>query len=167
MTRLAILLALFVSPLGCNKLTNTTPGPEEKVKFLPGPGDMSGGGGAVQGTRMAAQRTVNDNDLNQFQLIISQAISGEADQRMPSADEIKDLIKQEGKLMKTINDEVIILTDTRKKDGIWAYTAWPQRGGKHYVLTIQGRGEMFPPDLKKALEAQGSPDKIAKDKPKV
>lgn len=162
MKRLALLLMMLVSPLGCKKALDTTPGPEEKVKGLPTQGDLSAGGGAVQSVRKAAGRTVNDHNLNQLYQIIFAAQQADPDGRVPPADQIKREIAQVGPLVAMVKDEVVILTNTSNTQGIWVYTKWPQRNGNHYVLMSAGRSEMSPKDLAAALTAQGSVVKLEK-----
>jgi hypothetical protein len=162
MKRLALLLVLLVSPLGCKKALDTTPGPEEKVKGLPTQGDLSAGGGGVQGVRQAAGRTVNDNNLHQLHQIIFAAQQADPDGRVPPADQIMREIAQSGKLVAMIKDETVILTNTSNTQGIWAYTKWPQRNGNHYVLMSAGRSDMSPKDLAEALKMQGSVVKLEK-----
>jgi hypothetical protein len=163
MKRLAILLVLFVSPLGCKKAFDTTPGPDEKVQVVPGgSGNLTGGGGAVQGTRKAAARTVNDHYLNQLHQIIFAAMTADGDQRMPSAEQIMQEVAQSKQIVAMIKDEIVILTDTKNSKAIWAYTKWPQRAEKHYVLTDAGRSDMTAAELEQALKAQGSVVKLEK-----
>jgi hypothetical protein len=167
MKRLAILLPLFVLSLGCQKADDKKPGGDDKPNIVGnGAGNLSvgggGGGGADQAVRKAAARTVNENELKQLQLFILTAMTEDPSQKVPGADQIKELIKQDGKLVGFIKDEVIILTNSQKPDGIWAYTKWPQRAGKHYVITASGRDEKTPAELTDALKAQGSDVKLEK-----
>jgi hypothetical protein len=170
MKRLAILLPLFALALGCKKDTAENAGDEksstnDKPNIVgKGTGDLSvgGGGGAVQAVRKAAARTVNDNELNNLRQFIALAIAEDPNQKPPSAEQIKELVKQDGKLVALIKDEVIILTNSQKPDGIWAYTKWPQRAGKHYVITAVGREEKTPAELTEALKAQGTEAKLEK-----
>jgi hypothetical protein len=161
MKRLAILLVvLLVSPLGCKKALDKIGDqaklePDEKPQIIPkGTGDLSGGGGALGSVRKATARIANDVQLDQLYKSISamELLEG----GVPSADSIKKDVRQNKQLAGLIDEEVIILTNTNKKDGIWAYTKWPQRASEHYVITQSGRGQMSPAELEKALKAQGS-----------
>jgi hypothetical protein len=169
MKRLAILFVLFVLPLGCKKAMDKISDdaklqPDEKPQIIPkGGGDLtSGSGGATQGVRNAAARTVNDVALKNLHDAIS--ISESVDGAMPTADAIKKdkAVTQDKQLVGLINDEVIILTGAKNKDGIWAYTQWPQRAGEHYIIKASGRDSMPAAELEKALKAQGSPVKLQK-----
>jgi hypothetical protein len=160
MKRYAMLPLLLLLALGCKKTMDkladdAKPGADEKPQLIPkGSGDLSGGGGAAQAVRNAAARTANDVELNDLKLAIATAAAD--DGKPPSAERIKEEVRQNGKLTALIKDEVIILTNTQKKDGIWAYTKWPQRAGKHYVITAVGREEKTPAELTEALKAQGT-----------
>ena len=159
MIRLLILALLFVTPFGCKKAFDTTVGSDETPKIIPsGVGNLSGGGGggAVQDVRKAAARTVNDHNLDQMYKMIFDAMTSDPNGKVPNAEQIKEEIRQAGPIAAMVKDGIVILTNTQNKDGVWAYTKWPQRGGKHYVITGAGRGEMTPDDLTKALQAQGS-----------
>jgi hypothetical protein len=173
MKRLAILLPLFALTLGCQKGTgkkadDDKPGTNDKPNIVGnGAGNLSvggggGGGGAAQAVRKAAARTVNENELKQLQLFISTAMTEDPSQKPPSADQIKDLIKQDGKLVALIKEEVIILTNSQNPSGIWAYTKWPQKAGKHYVVMASGVPEKTPDELTEALKAQGNDVKLEK-----
>ncbi len=159
MKRLATLMLLIVSPLGCKDTSKPTD--EEKAKVVPrGTGNLSGGGGAAQSVRKAAARTVNDHYLDQLRTMI--AALELQNSRVPSAKEIMDDVAQVKPVISMINDEIVILTDTKMQNGIWAYTKWPQRAEKHYVITINGRGEMTADELETALKAQGSVVRLEK-----
>jgi len=166
MKRLAILLALLVSPLGCKKALDKIGDqaklePDEKPQVIPkGTGDLSGGGGALGSVRKATARTANLVQLDQLKTTIASMELLEGG--MPSADAIKKDVRQDKQLAALIDEEVIILTGTNKKDGIWAYTKWPQRAGEHAVVTASGVGSKSPADLEKELKAQGSAAKLEK-----
>lgn len=159
MKRLAMLALVFASPLGCSSSGTTA---EENPKVIPGGQGNLSGGGALGGPRNAAARTVNDVQLSELHKYINIAMTAEPDQRVPDANQIMQEIRQDGKLVKLIQDEVIILTNNTNPQGIWAYTKWPQRGGNHYVITASGRGDMAPAQLAQALQAQGSVVKLEK-----
>jgi hypothetical protein len=121
---------------------------------------VTGGQGAIQSPRMAAARTVNDVQLNQLYTSMFQTWS--LDNRVPSRDEVMKEAQQNPQLFPLLKDEVIILTGTNRGDGVWAYSQYPQRMGDHYVVTQSGRAQMSPEELRKRLEQQQSPVKLAK-----
>jgi hypothetical protein len=94
-----------------------------------------GSGGAAQAIRKAATRTVAINDLNNLRLFIDTASS--ASGQMPTVQEITAGLQREAPgIYQKIVDQSIILTGTRRREGIWAYTAEAQTpAGEHMVLT--------------------------------
>jgi hypothetical protein len=152
-----MLTLLIITPLGCSSSGTTA---EEKPNIIPGGKGNLSGGGALGGPRNAAARTVNDIQLSQLHKYISIAMTADADQRVPNAEQIMQEIRQDGKLVGLIKDEVIILTNNTSPQGIWAYTKWPQRGGNHYIITSAGRADMSPAQLQQALQAQGTTAKL-------
>lgn len=163
MKRLVLLTLVLVSPMGCKKALDTTPGKDENPKVIPGgKGDLTGGGGAIQGPRKAVARTVNFNNLDQMHKIIFATIQEDPDARIPDANRIMQEIRQSGQLVAMINDEILILTNTSRPEGIIAYTKWPQRAGNHYVILASGVLDMDPAQLKQTLEAQGTVAKLEK-----
>ena len=163
MKRLVLLLVVLVSPLGCKKALDTTPGKDENPQVIPGgKGNLTGGGDAVQGPRNSVARTVNFNNLDQMYKIIFAAIQADTDARIPDANQIMQEIKQSGQLVKMITDEILILTNNTMPQAIIGYTKWPQRAGNHYVITSSGVVDMAPAQLIQALQAQGTPAKIEK-----
>lgn len=162
MKRLVLLLLVLVSPVGCKKALDTTPGKDENPKVIPsGTGDLSGGGG-IQAPRNAAARIANDIEINQLYTAINTAWTLDTDMNVPNANQIMQEIRQYGKVVAMIQQEIVILTNCTNKDGIWAYTKWPQRNGNHYAIISSGRVEVAPAQLKQALEAQGSLVKLEK-----
>lgn len=168
MKRLTLLALLVLAPLGCKKALDkigddAKPGENEQPRVVPkGTGDLSGGGGATQSVRKAAARTVNDHYLSQLHQMIVATMTEDVDGRVPDANRIMEEIKNVGPLNNMVKDEIVILTNNRDPQGIWAYTKWPQRAGKHYVITASGRGEMSPAELTRALETQRSTVKLEK-----
>jgi hypothetical protein len=167
MKRLALLLLVLVSPLGCkkqvDKALDTTPGSDEKVRVVPsGKGDLTvrGGEGATQAVRMAAARSVNAQYIVQLKAMIE--ADRDMDGNLPSAEQIKQSIRQTAPLAALINDEIVILTNARSADGIWAYTQWAQQSGNHSVIMASGVVPMSPAELKQSLEAQGLVVKLKK-----
>jgi hypothetical protein len=174
MKRLLIVLPLLVVALSCKKamkkLENDAQVQEgEQPRIVPkGDGNLSvggggGGGGAVQGPRLAAARTVNDNNLNQLKFLFFNEMTADPNGKPPSADVIKETIRKEAPAIAAmVKDEIVILTNTDKADGILAYTKWPQRAGKHYAIKGGDRLEMTPDELTKALKSQGTTPILAK-----
>jgi hypothetical protein len=165
MKRLATLMMAGLVLAGCKKLTDTTPDPDEKVKMINTKGNLSVGSptgtgfGAQQAVRKAAARPVNFNDLKQLQIFIVQAETENG--QVPNANDIMQIVGQAGSIVKAINDGVIILTNNTQREGIWAYTQWPQRGDNHYVVKASGVEDMAPGQLAQALHAQGTTPKLA------
>jgi len=165
MKRLATLMMAGLVLAGCKKLTDTTPDPDEKVKLFNTKGNQSVGSptgttfGAQQAVRKAPARTINFNDLKQLQIFIVQAETENG--QVPNAQDIMQIVGQAGPIVKSINDGIIILTNNTQREGIWAYTQWPQRGGNHYVVKAGGVEDMAPAQLAQALQAQGTTPKLA------
>jgi hypothetical protein len=162
-------VALVVALAGCTKKPKSTEpdtGPPKHVSSGGGPlapnqsGNLSGGGGAIQATRKAAARTVNDAQMKDLHLSLSQAWL--LDNRLPTAQEIMDESRKNPQLLPLLQEEVIILTGATRGDQVWAYTQYPQRAGEHYVVTSQGVEQMPPEVLRGRLEQQGAPVKLAK-----
>ena len=116
MKRLALLLMMLVSPLGCKRL-DTTPGPEEKPKGLPRDSDFSGSRVALR--QCAGGGAANDHDLNQLYQIVYAAYL--RDDRVHGSTQIMEEIKQSNNLVKLIKDEVLILSNTSNPEGILVY----------------------------------------------
>jgi hypothetical protein len=162
MKRLPLLLMMLVSPLGCKKALDTTPGPEEKVQVIPGgAGDLSGGAG-IQAPRNAAARIANTSNLDQMHKLIFAEIQGDPDERIPDAKQIMQIIRQFGPALKMVNEEILILTNNTTPQGIIAYTKWPQRAGNHFIITKSGWTDIAPAKLAADLKAQGSVVKMEK-----
>lgn len=159
MKRLALLLIVFASPLGCKDKKESTEQADTKVS---GKGNLSvgDGSGAAQAVRKAVNRSANMQKLEQMKTSI-EAISDQGGS-FPSAEQIKESFKLDRQSTQMINDEIVILTDTRNFNSIWAYTKWPQQAGNHFTLQPSGIVPMSPADLKTALEGQGS--KVILDK---
>lgn len=149
---------------------NTTPTPKPSgggdasgSKFVSTKGNLTvkGGEGGFRAPLIAAGRVVNLAELKDLHLGIFQAMQLDPNEMPPDLTEVKEIVRQNSKTQKLLADEVVILTGSRNKTGIFAYTQWPQRAGKHYVVTRQGVEEMAPADLKKRLEDEGSPVKLS------
>jgi hypothetical protein len=111
-----------------------------------------GSGGAVQAVRQAVIRTVNQADLDQIRLFIYNASL--ANDQMPSAQEINAVLQKEApKTWKQVQDGAIVITGTRSREGIWAYTADAQTvGGEHLVVTSSGIERMPAATLRGRLQ---------------
>lgn len=163
MKRLAILLACLALA-GCKKAMSkleedTQLGKDEKVKLVNRQGDLTvgGGGGAVQAVRKAAARTINFNDLDQIHKLIYAAEI--ANGSIPNAQQIlQDIRQAANKLAAGIDEGIIILTNNTQREGILAYTQWPQRANEHYVIRLSGVTSMARSDLETALRNQGTQD---------
>ena len=116
----------------------------------------------VQSPRVAAARLVNNAQMRDLQLSISQAVALDPSGRVPSAEEIKQEARQNGQLSALLADEIVILTGTRRADGVWAYSQWPQRNGQHYVIARSGVEQVDPAALMARLQAENSPVKMSK-----
>lgn len=165
-------VALVVALAGCNKKPKPAQPDTEPPKHVSSGGGAlapnqsgnlsvsGGGGGAVQATRKAAARTVNDAQMKDLHLSLSQAFL--IDNRLPTAKEILDEARKNPQLLPLLQEEVIILTGATRGDQVWAYTQYPQRAGEHYVITSQGVEQIPPEALRGRLEQQGAPVKLAK-----
>lgn len=179
MRRTMLIAVLMTAALGCKKdkkdAKNGGPdvSPPPATKYVSSVGGsnpvnpnqsgnltVTGGQGAIQSPRMAAARTVNDVQLQQLHLSMSQTFL--LDNRVPDINEIMQEARQNSQLFPLLKEEVIILTGTKNGNAVWAYTQYPQRSGNHYVIVSSGRVEMSPEDLHKRLEQEGSPIKMAK-----
>jgi hypothetical protein len=121
-----------------------------------GGGGVGGGsGGAPQAVRGAVQRTVNLNELKNVQLFIETASA--ASGRMPSPQEVAAALQKEApKTFALLQDGSIVLTGTRSREAIWAYTRDPQSGaGEHLVITSSDIGRMPAAELGARLQQQG------------
>jgi hypothetical protein len=167
--KISICLVCFSVVIGCKKQMDdiqksTELGKDEKPKIIPGGGGnltVGGGGGAVQAVRKAAARIVNTIELDQLSKSIQTAMTLDPDNKVPDAKTIMEEIRQNGKLVGLIQAEVIILTNTKQADGIWAYTQWPQQENQHRAITRQGVEIIAADQLQQRLQAQGSTVKLS------
>jgi hypothetical protein len=114
-----------------------------------------GGGGAYQAVRTATTRTVNMAQMHDLRLFIDNASA--ASGQMPSAQDIKAALQKESpKTYQLVENGSIVLTGTRSREGIWAYTFEPQTtGGEHLVLSASGIERVPAATLKQRLTEQG------------
>jgi hypothetical protein len=170
MRSLIIMLVLTLAA-GCKKKpTDTSPDspPPPHVSSVGGVGapnqngnlTVTGGQGAIQSPRMAAARLVNEAQLKDLHLSMSQTWL--IDNRLPTPSDVMQEARQNSQLLPLLKEEVIVLTGATRGEQIWAYTQYPQRAGDHYVVTLQGVEQLSPEELRKRLEAQGAPIKMAK-----
>ncbi len=171
----ALLMTVIVLTAGCGKKPVKEDGPDVAPKADPKYVSSAGGnnpvnpnqsgnltvkgGEGVQSPRMAAARTINDAQLRQLHLSMSQTFL--LDNRVPDVAEIMKESRQNGQLLTLLNEEVVILTGTKNGNAIWAYSQYPQRSGNHYVIVQSGRIEMSPADLKTRLTQEQSPIKMS------
>jgi hypothetical protein len=158
MRKLLLIGLVLVLMVGCKKRTTvqtTNPSPQPPPQPAPvvnnqpqvhaptgvviNPGPVGGGaGGAAQAVRGAAKRTVGLVEMDQLRLFIDTASS--ATGQMPTPQEITTALQREApQIHKLIQDKAIILTGTRSRENIWAYTADPQAGRQYHVV-ITGSG---------------------------
>ena len=171
--RKLLLLALALALLaGCNKLRlkgskSAAPAPQQAgggdqpgvhaptgVVVNPGLGG-GGSGGAVQAVRMRVKRAVSENDLNNIRLYMENASA--ASGRLPPAEEVTAAIQREAPaIYKLIQEKAIILTGTRSRENIWAYTAEPQNASGQHVVIAAGNIELKDGQvLRQRLQMQG------------
>lgn len=132
--RIVCLLALGAALMagGCKKKEKTVAKKDEPAPAAPAVDPRNTnfvpGGGAVQNVRQAARRTVQLNDMHQLGLLIATTV--QLDDRMPSASEIKQSLRRDApKILAAIDDGSIVLTDTKNKQGLWAYEIDADKAG--------------------------------------
>jgi hypothetical protein len=167
MRKLLLIALALVLVSGCKKKTAATGAPPAQPAASSGPsvhgptgvvlnpGVGGGGGGAVQAVRQAVGRFVNMHELKDLQLFIENASL--ATGQMPSKEEITSSIQRDSpKLYKLIQDGAIVLTGTRSRENIWAYTADPQSAaGEHLIVTSSSVERMAAATLRQRLQQQG------------
>jgi hypothetical protein len=134
--RVLLIGALLVLMNGCKK-TGTGGGPV---------------GGAIQGTRLAAQRVVTENEMRNVWTLIQYAPA----ENMPTAQQIITEIQQTApETAKLIQEGKIVLTGTRSREHIWAWSKEPQTmGGDHIIVTASGVDRMNGKALQDRLERE-------------
>lgn len=170
--RTLVCVAILAMSVGCNKPPRFTgpsgdtqptgqPQPQSTNKTYSNPqGNLTGGSGGIFAPRTAAARAVNQAQLRDLHLSMSQTFL--LDNRVPSKDEIMKDAQMNPQLLPLLKDEIIVLTGTTSGDGIWAYTMYPQKAQEHFVVTKAGVVQMTADDLKRQLELQKSEVKLAK-----
>ena len=113
-----------------------------------------GGGGAYQAVRTAAKRTVNLAQLKDIQLFITNASLENG--KMPTREETAAVLQKEApQIYKQVQDGSIVLTGTRSREHVWAYTADPQSvAGEHLVVTSSSVDRMAAQTLKQRLRQE-------------
>jgi len=165
MRHLLLLALALVVVAGCKKAPNKpsepTPAPvvsngQQPAVHAPtgvviNPGAGGGSGGAAQAVRKAAYRAVSQSDLAQIRLFIENASL--ASGQMPTAQETAAALQKEAPgIYKQVEEGKIVLTGTRSREGIWAYTADAQSvTGEHLVLTKDGVQRRTPQALNQEL----------------
>jgi hypothetical protein len=123
------------------------------VVINPGLGG-GGSGGAAQAVRKAATRAVNQNELNNIRTFI-EAASVASGQMPPAQETVQSLQREAPATYKQIAEGAIVITGTRQREGIWAYTTDPQSTtGEHLIVTKDGVGRMMPDQLRQMLTQQ-------------
>lgn len=141
---------------------------DDKTQDAVGPGDKRGGDKPVAdkpnpdlgtkrpggGVVTAVNRAVNLNEMQNIQKFIQIA---ELDfNRMPTAQEVAQSLQRSApKTYELIQSGVIVITGTRNREGIWAYTKDPQSvAGEHLVVTGSSCGRMTADELRRLLQEQ-------------
>jgi hypothetical protein len=125
--RFFILFALGAALVagGCKKKNSAAP-VVKKEEPAPPPVDERNsafvpGGGAIQNSRQAVKRVDHQNDIRNLGVLIFdfELTNG----KLPTASEIKAAmtVGDWASVRKKVDEGVIILTGTTKKDGLWAY----------------------------------------------
>jgi hypothetical protein len=119
------------------------------------PGISGGSGGAVQAVRKAAARAVTQNEMSNIRIFIEEA--SQASGQMPTQQQVMQALQQTARATaKLVQDGDIILTGTRQREGIWAYTKEPVSvTGEHLIVNGSGVQRMMPQQIRQALQQQG------------
>ena len=169
MRSLGIVILIAVVAVGCKKQPKSTQPDSEPPKHVSSVGgavapnqngNLTVTGGGIHAPLVRTAREINEAQLKQLHLSMFQTWS--LDNRVPTPNEIMQEARQNSQLLPLLKEEVVILTGAKRGDDIWAYTQYPQRAGEHAVVTRQGIEYMSPEELRKRLQAQGAPIKLAK-----
>lgn len=125
-----ILLGAALVAGGCKKKNSAAPAAKKEE---PAPVDERNsapiaGGGAIQNTKQAVKRYVNQQEMAQLGIIILdfELTNG----KLPTVNEIKAALTGDGSaIRKKIDEGVIILTGTTNKSGLWAYEVDADKAG--------------------------------------
>jgi hypothetical protein len=163
-------LALIILTAGCKKMTKTDtkttgsatatgassdgPAVHAPTGVVLNPGLGGGGsGGAAQAVRKAAMSAVTRNDMHDLHILIENA-SGATGQ-MPSTQEITAHLQQaRSPALKKIQEGAIVLTGTRSRENIWAYTKEAQNNGAHFIISSSGIENISAQELTRRLDQQ-------------
>jgi hypothetical protein len=120
------------------------------------PGAPGGSGGAAQAVRKAVVRSVNEQEMHNIRLIIVNAELNSG--QMPSKQEVAQaLMRESPKTYELVKENAIVVTGTKMREGIWAYTYEAQSAtGEHIVLRAGNVERMQGQLLAQALQQQGS-----------
>ncbi len=133
--RFFILLVLGTALVagGCKKKEKPVAKKEEPAPAEPAPIDDRNtapvaGSSTLGGAYRAGKRALAQSDMDQLgKLIFATVLEND---RMPSATDIKNSLKRDApNLLAKIEEGVIVLTDTKNKDGLWAYEVDADRAG--------------------------------------
>jgi hypothetical protein len=123
------------------------------VVLNPNLGGGGGGGGAVGAVRNRVLREVTHNEMKNIHLIIETA-SGASGQ-MPGMEEINAVLQKEApKTWKLVQDKAIVLTGTRSRENIWAYTPEQQGSAGHFIVSSSGVDNIPKQELDRRLAQQ-------------
>ncbi|MFO0843118.1 MAG: hypothetical protein U0797_12110 [Gemmataceae bacterium] len=77
--------------------------------------------------------------------------------QMPTPQQVMQALQQSARATaKLVQDGDIVLTGTRQREGIWAYTKEAQSvTGEHLVVNGSGVQRMMPEQIRQALQQQG------------
>lgn len=130
---------------------HTPPAVHAPTGVVINPGMSGGSGGAVQAVRKAAGRAVTQNEMNNIRTFIEDASL--ASGQMPTAQQTFQALQQGARATaKLVEDGDIILTGTRQREGIWAYTKEAvSTTGEHLVVNGSGVQRMTPQQIRQAL----------------
>lgn len=117
-------------------------------------GGGGGSGGAAQAVRQAVVRSVNEQEMKTIQQFIE--LWYQTNGSMPGKAEFALSLKKDAyKTYELVEANAIILTGTKSREGIWAYTYNPQsQAGEHIVATASYVGRMPAAELREKLKGQ-------------
>jgi hypothetical protein len=118
------------------------------------PGTPGGSGGAVQSVRRAVTRSVNEMDMRTIAQFIEADFT--LNGQMPSKEAIVQTLKRDAvKIFKLVEENVIVLTGTKNREHVWAYTYNAQTAeGEHVIIRSAGVERMPGQELLKLLQEQ-------------
>lgn len=148
MRRGLLLIAVGFVVCGCVRSKSGTTSPATSPKSSGG--DV--GFGAVQKVRGAVQRAVTQNEMKGLHLFIENASA--ATGRMPTKDQVMDTVKKEdAKLYQFLQDGLIVLTDIKTREGIWAFEKDAATNGG-FILSQNGVERLTADEVKSRMAGQ-------------